>query len=281
MDILSKIITWAEQEDLIRVVILSGSRASKGPTDELSDYDIALFTTNIEKYASDDSWMHGIEKVWVYEPCLLRRGNKEYPTRLVVYKDGLQVDYALFDLDHLNDLKQAKELPVEYNLGYEILLDKDGLTNGLQSATYEYPFAQKPTQQEFNLVLQEFFFEAFKEAKALVREDLGHVKVRAYMTKIRLLQVIEWHEKTKHGWNYDTNCDAKRMKSWVSPEIWSALHNTFAHFDAPDSWEKLIKSLEVFRKLSVEVAQALGLEYPHEMAKHVCDYIFRLRQTGD
>lgn len=278
-EILRKIIAWAEREDSIRIVMLTGSLAGKGPRDEFSDYDIALFTTNIEKYASDDSWIHGIEKVWVYEPWVLRKGDKEYPTRLVVYKDGLQVDYAIFDLDHLNELKQAKTLPVEYNLGYEILLDKDSLTNDLQPATYEYPYAQKPTQEEFDSVLQVFFFEAFKEAKALVREDLWHAKIRDWSIKKRLLKMIEWHEKVKNGWNYDTNCDAKRMRSWVSPEIWTMTHDTFAHFDTADSWEKLVNTLEFFRKLSVEVAEALGLEYPHEMTTNICDHITKLKKT--
>ena len=109
---------------------------------------------------------------------------------------------------------------VEYNLGYEILLDKDGLTSNLQPATYEYPHTQKPTQEEFDLVLKVFFFEAFKEAKSLMREDLWHVKIRDWSVKKRLLKMIEWHEKAKHCWNYDTNCDAKRMAFWVSPEIW-------------------------------------------------------------
>ena len=153
-EIIDKIIVWAEKEDAIKVVMLTGSMAGKGPsvfakatpdtTDEFSDYDIAIFTTDIEKYANDDSWIRGIEKVWVYEPCVLCKNNKEYPTRLVIYKDGLQVDFALFDLEHLEDLQQAKTLPVEYNLGYEILLDKDGLTNDLQAPTYEYPYTKKP-----------------------------------------------------------------------------------------------------------------------------------------
>ena len=277
-EILNKIIAWAEKEDHIRVVMLTGSLAGKGPKDELSDYDIALFTTDIEKYAGDDSWIHGIEKVWVYEPCVLRKGDKEYSTRLVVYKDGLQVDYAIFDLGHLNDLKQAKMLPVEYNLGYEILLDKDDLTKDLQPATYEYPYSQKPTQEELDSVLKVFFFEAFKEAKALVREDLWYAKIRDWSIKKRLLKMIEWHEKVKHGWNYDTNCDAKRMNTWVSPEAWKKAHETFAHFDAVDSWEKLMNTLELFRKLSAEAAGGLGLEYPHEMAKNICDYITKLRK---
>lgn len=279
MNPLEKIIAWAEKEEAIKVLLLTGSLAGKGPKDELSDYDVAIFTSDIEKYVNDDSWIHGIEKVWVYEPCSFYKNNKEYQTRLVVYKDGLQVDYALFDLEYLEHLKSLDELPVDYNLGYKVLLDKDGLTKNLKAPTYAYPHAQKPSQKEFDLTMSVFFFEAFKEAKALVRNDLWHAKIRDWSIKKRLLRMIEWHEKIKHGWNYDTNCDAKRMQSWINPDTWNTVHQTFAHFDQADSWDKLLKTLETFSKLSVEVADALGLEYPHDTVKNITDYIIKLSSS--
>ena len=275
--ILNKITNWARKEDSIKVVMLTGSLAGKGPKDDLSDYDIAIFTDDIEKYANDDTWIHEIENVWVVEPCVMYKNNKDYPTRLVIYRDGLQVDYAFFDLDHLNDLKNAKTLPVEYNLGYKILLDKGDFTKGLQEPTYEYPFTKKPSQEEFDLLVKVFFFEAFKEAKALVRKDLWHAKIRDWSIKKRLLKMIEWHEKCKHGFDYDTNCDAKRMKSWVDPEIWRALHDVFSNFDAADSWKKFIKTVELFSKLAQEVADSLGLKYTRDVDENISGYIKKLR----
>ena len=156
--VIDKLINWAKKEEPIRVLILTGSLAGKGPKDKLSDYDIAIFTNNIKKYADDDSWIHEIEEVIVYEPCQLYKNNKEYPTRLVIYKDGLQVDFSLFDLDYLRYLTQKSPLPVDYNLGYKVLLDKDGLTNDIKIPTYEYPYTKKPTKEEFELTLRIFFF---------------------------------------------------------------------------------------------------------------------------
>ena len=45
---LDKIVAWAEKEDPIKVLMLTGSLAGRGPRDELSDYDIAVFTNNID-----------------------------------------------------------------------------------------------------------------------------------------------------------------------------------------------------------------------------------------
>lgn len=280
---LNKIIAWATEESSIKVVLLTGSMAGKGPRDEFSDYDIAIFTTNIKRYTKTDSWIHAIEDVWVYEPCELHKHNKTYPTRLVIYKDGLQVDYALFDMAHLEDLKKTKTLPVAYNLGYKVLLDKDNLTKDLQPPTYEYPHTEKPSQEIFDLTTNVFFFEAFKEAKALFREDLWHAKIRDWSTKKRLLQMIEWHEKAKHGWDYDTNCDAKQMSSWVSPDTWSMIHNIFARFDEADSWAHLVYSLDMFHNISQKVASLLKLQYSPAMYENISSFIKKIKiiRIGD
>ena len=256
--ILNKIISWAEQEDEIRSLILIGSLAGKGSKDELSDYDISVFTTNPEKYAQDDSWFHNLGNVWVWEPCELFQIGKKYPTRLVIFEDGLQVDFALYDLDLLKNLVERDELPVDYSLGYNVLLDKDGLTKDLKPATFTCPKLPKPTKHEFELAIRVFFFESFKQAKALVRNDLWHAKIRDWDTKERLLKMIEWNEKAKHGFDYNTGCAGKRMQSWVSSETWSALDKCFAHFDADDSWKALIATIELFSKLAKEMAGKLG-----------------------
>ncbi|MFC1841965.1 aminoglycoside 6-adenylyltransferase [Candidatus Dependentiae bacterium] len=290
--VIDKIIDWAKGQEPVKVLILTGSFAGKGPTlrdesidspqgdrvDELSDYDIAIFTDDIEKYADDDSWIHKIEDVVVYEPCQLYKNNKEYPTRLVIYKDGLQVDFSLFDLDYLKYLTLLDKLPVDYNLGYKILLDKDDVTKNLKSPTYEYPFTKKPSKEAFELAISIFFFEAFKEAKALVRNDLWHAKIRDWTTKEYLLRMIEWHEKAKHGWNYDTNCDGKRMQSWVDPSIWQKGHNIFAHFDKEDSFAALIPMINLFRELATEVAKILNYEYPNDVDEKVTKLINGLKK---
>jgi len=182
--VIDKIVNWVKKQEPIKALILNGSLAQKGDRiDELSDYDIAIFTTNIRKYADDDAWIYEIGDVIVYEPCQLYKNKKEYPTRLVIYKDGLQVDFSLWDLDYLNYLIQQEQLPVDYNLGYKVLLDKDGLTKKLKQPTYEYPYTKEPTKEKFELAIRIFFFEAFKEAKALVRNDLWHSKIRDWTKK--------------------------------------------------------------------------------------------------
>jgi hypothetical protein len=42
-DVLARILTWAEAEEAVRVVVLTSTRArAEGPPDALSDYDVIL-----------------------------------------------------------------------------------------------------------------------------------------------------------------------------------------------------------------------------------------------
>jgi len=47
MELLEKIINWAEKKAGISVLILSGSLAAKGKKDSLSDYDIAVYGNDL------------------------------------------------------------------------------------------------------------------------------------------------------------------------------------------------------------------------------------------
>ncbi len=57
---LEKIINWAKSIQNIRALLLTGSRASKGPVDELSDYDLAVFGNDFD-FINDDEWLNQIE----------------------------------------------------------------------------------------------------------------------------------------------------------------------------------------------------------------------------
>ena len=54
---LSKLVEWGHNEEGIRSMILTGSRAREGLIDELSDYDIAVFTTDNLPFTKDTEWL--------------------------------------------------------------------------------------------------------------------------------------------------------------------------------------------------------------------------------
>lgn len=279
-EILNRIIDWAKKEKDIRTLILIGSLAGKGKVDKLSDFDISVFARSSKKYVNSSKWMSKIGNVWVYEPEKVYIKNKQYPTRLIIFENGIKADFAFYSLKVLKDLAKLKRLPLDYDLGYEILLDKDGLAKSLSRPTYRCPTSEKPTQQDFTYVVNVFFFEVYHVAKHLYRNDLWHAKFRDWATKEFLLQIIEWHEKSKHGWDYDTYDLGKGMQSWTSPSIWKTLHQIFGHFDSKDSWKALLVTINLFSKVAKSTAKKLGYKYPSEVDRNMTAFIKKLQRAN-
>lgn len=271
-NILTRVVEWAQKEGAIEAIILQGSHAA-GMADAYSDYDLAIFCTSYDSYIKDEKWLTQIGKVWV---CVHETVNKDgniFPTRLVIFEEGVKVDFGFYTMGVLQNLITAHRLPSEYNRGYSVLVDKGSKTLSLAKATHQEDLAKRPTENEFQRVTKEFWFEVHHIAKYLKREDLWSVKFRSgSLNDHFLLKMIEWHEEAKRNWESQVPPIGKRMHSWVDADTWKALHKIFAHFDSRDSRQGLMHTIELFRKIAADTAQRLGYSYPHELDKHITDF---------
>ena len=271
---LSKIINWAKQESQIRALILTGSRAEKRSIDEFSDYDIAVICKDSKPYAKDNLWIPKLKKFIICIPEKMSFGNKKYPARLIIFEDYTKIDFSFFPIDFLKILSSKKPLPDQYNIGYKVILDKDGITKKLPKPTFEGFKIKKPTEKEFYECIDDFWFEVYHVAIYLARQDLWHAKFRNNDIKNHfLLKMIEWNEGSKHNWDYETNSLGKRMQSWVNKKTWKSCFDIFAHFDAKDSWQALLKMMELFRTISRETAKKLGYKYPEHIDKNISKFV--------
>lgn len=60
---------WAVKNSLIRVCLLTGSRASSGKeVDLLSDYDIDLYVNNLDPFLLNDDWLEPFGPVMIRWP---------------------------------------------------------------------------------------------------------------------------------------------------------------------------------------------------------------------
>ena len=182
-EILKKIIDWAQNEDNVRGLIIVGSRALEGQSDELSDLDISLFTNNKDSYIEDDSWISSISNEWVYSPDKYYFNDVLVPTRLVIYEGGVKVDYSLWSVDVAAQLAKSDY----FDTGYKVLVDKDELFKGFKEPSLKPSIPTKPTEKEFTHIIKEFWFEAYHVAKYLKREDLWLVKFRDWSLQVCLL----------------------------------------------------------------------------------------------
>src|SRR3979411_740726 len=124
MDILEKILAWANKNDQVRALILSGSFAGKGKTDQLSDYDIALYGSDFG-FINDDQWLTEIQHYWISIHSHFDFWGYDIPSRLIIFDSFSKVDFSFHPLELLKQLANTKVLPDCYQIGYKILIDKD------------------------------------------------------------------------------------------------------------------------------------------------------------
>lgn len=268
--IIPSIQKWAQEEPLVRAVILVGSRARKQEVDRFSDYDLSIFCESHQPYTQEEQWLSRIGKVWacVHEKMLW--GQHVFPVRLVIFEGGVKADFAFYPLEFLHALAKAPLLPPEYDRGYQILADKDGVAKRMAKPR-EQLICSKPEQEEFQRIAREFWFEAYHVAKYLVREDLWSVKFRANSMNAFLLKMIVWREEAKREWK-ELPAHGKRMRSWVDERTWQSLFEVFAHFDRQDSWRALFYTMGLFREVALETAERLGYEYPQEVDQNITGF---------
>src|SRR5579884_918228 len=130
-DVLEKLVAWGSARPSIRAMILTSSRARPGgPVDLLSDYDVILAVTDAERFGQHDDWLSD------YGQPMVRWGDQSELFGLttyfrgVVYEDYVKIDYTVWPDALLERVSAQSALPDGLDVGYRVLLDKDGRTAG-------------------------------------------------------------------------------------------------------------------------------------------------------
>jgi len=267
--ITEKLVAWGKRNAEIRSLIVTGSRAVEGKSDEFSDYDIAVFLDDNTPFTSNDEWIEEVGQPWVCVHEKISWKEEFVPTRLVIFEPGVKIDFAFYSIKVLKELA-SNPLPDEFAAGYHVLLDKDGIASTMDPPSDNCYKQNPPTQKEFQRIIEEFWFEVYHVVKYLARSDLWSVKFRDHGIKQEfLLQMIRWHEQAKHQWNYSTHSQGKRAQDWVAEETWSRLQVCFARFDPEDCWLALNQTMKLFRDLSMQMAALLKFSYPQDLDDNI------------
>jgi aminoglycoside 6-adenylyltransferase len=277
---LEKIINWANSISNIRAMILSGSLTSKGKQDILSDYDIAIYGNEFD-FIENDDWLNNIQEFWVCIHDQFEFLGYEIPTRLTIFDRYFKVDFSFHPMEELQRMIDDKKIPDDYNIGYEVLLDKDKLLKDLPQPTYRGFVLPKPDEKKFAENIKEFWFECYHVAKHLYRNDLWVAKTRDHATKKFLLQMLEWNEACKRNWNFSLKDHGKQMSDWLDKNYWNELHNCFGRFDKEESWNALLNTIQFYQAVAKETAKFLKYEYDEKLDGRMSQFIKDLKSSSD
>ncbi|WP_324192585.1 aminoglycoside 6-adenylyltransferase [Nocardia transvalensis] len=263
------LIEWAGERDEIRAVLRTGSRArGDGSTDALSDHDIELYTTDLDRYTESDAWVRELGAVAVN---IELEGPYDNPAHLVFFADGTKADFQVVPVDMLAEL--AAGLDDLHERGYQVLFDRDGVTAGLPAPSGAAPEVELPDEDEFRAHCAEFWFEIAHLPRYLARGELWVVKARDWETKELLLTAIEWHARAHYGPGHDVWHNGTRMSEWAAPGVWDRVEAMFA---IGDSLRQAQTAADLFADLTQDIATASGFAYPKEFEQAIRPSLDRL-----
>jgi aminoglycoside 6-adenylyltransferase len=241
--VLDTIIEWAQADENIRAVVLTGSMArGVEHTDEWSDLDVELYAVDPARLLDDDSWYGTFGTVLAVE-ALPNAG--DHPTRLLYLVDG-KIDFTVAPVSSIGARRYVRP--------FRVLVDKDetAANLALQSASSAGP----PSAADVLRCMNHFYAAALMAAKAIVRGELWAATIRDRDLKAELLSMIEWDHKARYGWAYDTWYDGKYLATWADKDVQDGLANCWARFDPSDMTRALVANLDLFDEVARRVSSA-------------------------
>jgi aminoglycoside 6-adenylyltransferase len=279
-DVIDKLTKWAESKSDIRAAILTSSWARPDATpDEFSDFDVIFVAEDIKPYRGNESWLEGFGRVLVVyrDPVQTSYGYGRF-IDVTQYESGLKIDFTLWPVGLMKHVAGMKQLPDYIDDGYKVLLDKDGLTQGMKKPSCRAFVPRPPTEAEYLQFIEEFLSNAPYVAKHIRRGDYFPLKsMLNFMRYEKMCKIIEWQVQIEHGWSLKSGLYGKELSRYLSPGLISEIENTHTGTGAESDWESLFRIMALFRKVAKEVGNRLGYTYPDEMDSRVAEYLKKVR----
>lgn len=278
---ISRLIQMGETYPQIRAIILTSSRARPGADCDLfSDYDPILYTTDQAFFLDNDSWYESLGPVLaVFRDSFSDREEPRY-MRMIFYEDGTKIDFTIATTRELERESASMVLPEYLDVGYSVLLDKDGRTSSLAPPTHRAHIPSIPTEAFFAERMNNFWTDSMYVAKYLWREDLMAVKfmLEGDLIQNDIRQLLEWGIEIERGWNWKPGHYGRGIRNALASEVYAELAALYAGGDFEELWESFFRTTAMFRKTARKVAESLGYIYPEDLDRKVSAYHHAVRK---
>ena len=247
-EVLSRVLAWAEGEDAVRLVVLTSTRAN-GRADEHSDYDLILALTDVEAF--DPTCYRTPAARWGDEHLL--HGARTF-FRGVVYDDGTKIDWTLWPAE-APALVAQHGLNDALDVGYRVLLDKDGVTERWPDPTFTAHIPAKPTEDDYAALVEEFWWSTtyVQKARARGEEFFARFIIDQDLTYECLRRMLEWRLELDRDWSWRPGAYGRGLERELPPDLAAELREAHGQFEP---------TVALFRRVAHEVGDALGYAYP-------------------
>jgi len=274
--VIEKLLRFGRGDEHIRAIVLTSSRCNaNAPVDIFSDYDVEIFVDDPAPFAESDDW------VGVFGPVLNKWRDvwcDGRVMRMFVFEDGTKMDIVFGCLDILRAKANSLVLPEGYDIGYRVLLDKDGVTANMPHPTYSAFILIPPNEARYLARLDGIWNNSIYVAKFLWRGDIMAAKnLLNDMANRQLRELLEWHIAGEHEWRWRPGAGGRGIQKVLDPELYAELLASYTGGGEDELWQSLFRTLALCRKAAIEVASKLGFTYPHENDRRMEIYLETIR----
>lgn len=253
--------------------LIGSSSNAENLSDEYSDIDLILVTSNLEKYYSDGSWLSSIDDVWVTFTESAKDIN--YWERRCVFSKGLDVDFIIVDKAKL--LNPQESFPVLNDVCHktlQVVMDKGNLFPYFNRFITDKHDCTLPLQNDYDNLVNDFYFHYLWAYKKCLRGEywVALQCLNSYL-KSKTLTMIEWYEHLLHGNDYNTFYQGRHLEKWAEESIKSELENIFSSYNK----DSIIKALDanriLFTRIAKDTAKMIDYVFPEEKVAKLVDWV--------
>ncbi len=280
-EVLERLVAWGTAHPLIRAMILTSSRTRPdGPVDMLSDYDLIMAVSDVKPFAFDNAWLTEYDRPMVRWGDQSEMHGLSTYFRSAVYQNHIKIDYSIWPVELLERIAGAASLPDQLDVGYRVLLDKEQRTAGLKQPSYQAHIPGKPTQAEYQALVEEFWWSSTYVAKSLWRGELIFARwvldQDLKLTTVR--RMLEWLIEIDHHWSLKPGVYGRGFEQLLPAKTWSEFATTYGALDVEETWAALDRTAALFRRVASDVGRALSYPYPQQVDEQVSAYLREIRE---
>lgn len=270
-----QVLRFAKCEEGIRILMQTGLRLNRdAPVDILRDYHYRLGVrdNSFKLYIEKTSWMNDFGELLVVKKTKISDFIYLFQMQ---FQDGLRLDFEFISL------KESREALFSETL-CRIILDKDQLLPPIAHSSSRNQCVKQPTEEEFQAVLNDIWWNQIEVAKALYREEVTLVG-SLYETLLTegVTKLLSWKVAMKHEWKIDLGRKNRWLKRYLPDTIYQEYLLLYPTKSYGGIWDCLFNMKPFVERQAREIAVFLGYVYDVEQGERVSKFLHRINSLPD
>lgn len=270
------IIGTAKKEELIRGVILNGSRANPNAAKDIfQDYDIIYIVKETADFIKNRNWINVFGEELIFQlpdemDALVNKptSHDECYGYLMQFTDKTRIDLRIQTLDRAIREIKSDSLSI-------ILLDKDNLLPTIGIPNDSSYWIGRPTSEQFNNSCNEFWWVFLYIAKGLWRDEILY-SLDCLNSSVRpeLFKLLTWYVGATgiDGFACSVGKSGKYLKKYLPENIWQRYLKTYPPALESSVWDAIFIMAELFEEIAIAVAEKLDFCYNFTQARNSFDF---------